>query len=487
MTINIILITVLTLIFCIIYDRFFIYDNFASQIKYIEHGENYDYAKQKFTHTHSHDRWHSTHSSMYDKLNKHSYITYDYVHKSNQKHTVFPKSLKDIVQIIKDNKGRKIRVSGGHHTFSSISMSDDIIMRTYYLKKILKLENNSVTVESGMLLHELNAYLRKHDLAIHVLPAIPWQTIAGALATSSHGSTTDRGSMSSMIEDIAMVLSDGSVKTYNKQNPEFKALLTNLGCLGVVYSVTLKCVPAFTIEHITKMLSLYEFKKVMNDKSIREKYTYIQGYIYPKIKGKNVKVYYRKIVNDFDKKKLPLSIKTDGSEKKSIKYKPYKDKGRVDWSDNILTNNQEAGYYTEGEYAVSVDDWIDAVDDIIKLYFDYEKKYNYKSGWPLLVRFTMRDDSLLSMTSGRDSVFIDTFNSRRKAKDVNLDNYFKSVEKMLIDKYKGRPHYGKRNYLNKKKMLKIYGNNVNKFNKIRKDMDKSGMFSNKFINKLLGH
>lgn len=458
------------------------------KVIYIGPKDDHDHAHQIFNYDKSKKKWNWAHNAMYKDLANNSYVTFDLVHKSNPMSTVLPDSLEQIRQVVLDNRKRKIRASGGHHTFSKISLSDDIIMRMFNLKKVLNLDKEKmhVTVESGMLLHELNTFLRENGLALPILPAIPWQSVGGALSTSTHGSVTNRGSMSSLIVNVTMVLSDGTYRTFSAKDEEFEAVITSLGCLGIVYSVTLRCVPAFAIKHVTKMLTLDEFKKEMNDNKNRAKYSYMQGYIYPKIKGKNVKVYYREIVTKFNGDDLPMDVETDGSEKESKKYKAHKDKARIDFSDEILVNNQEAGFYTEVEIAVPLNKWVEAVDDAIKLYFDHEKKRDYVSGWPILVRFTMRDDSLLSMASDRDSVFINVFNTRAKANDKNLEYYFKEHENMLINKYDGRPHYGKRNNLNVDKMKRLYGNNFDKFNKIRKELDPKGMFSNDYIDQILG-
>lgn len=178
-------------------------------------------------------------------------------------------------------------------------------------------------------------------------------------------------------------------------------------------------------------------------------------------------------------------FKTSDKVTKSKKYKSYKDKTRIDISHKVLNANQEAGFYTEEEISVNRNKWIEAVDATIKLYFEHEKK-GYKSGWPILVRFTDQDDSLLSMTSGRNSVFIDIFNNATKVKDKSLIDYFKAFEKLMIDKFEGRAHYGKKHYFNKNKMKKAYGLNLTKFNQIRKKLDPNNMFSNEYIKRLLG-
>lgn len=417
--------------------------------------ENLDYAKQKFKYKEAKKNWDFTHDNMYDKLSKHPYITFDLNHKANPDNVYFPKTLKECQDIIKSSK--KIRVSGGHHTFNDISISDDTIIRTYNLKKILKLDKKKkqVTVEAGILIDELNIYLEKNKLSLYVQTAIAYQCLGGVIAVSAHGSRLDKGSFSSMIVDITMILGNGKVKTYNKKDSEFLALKTNLGCLGMIYSVTLQCVDLFNVEHTRVKMSLENFLEQVDD--LRKKNEFLQCYYFPFKDDKNCTVYLRKI-------------------KKS---------GEV--SHKALTKNLEASYYTEIELGVDFKDWRKALKDIDKQVKEYREKHNYRSIYSILIRFTGKDDALLSLSNNRNTVFFNQFNVGSLSDDPLLNRYFKDFQDMMINKYKGRPHYGKKIYLDQSQMKKIYGNNVNKFNQVRNKLDPGRKFSNDYINRILGN
>jgi len=436
---------------------------------------------QKFNYPEAKKSWDRAHFQFVKDADMYSYYSFDGAYKVKSKDVFFPKTVKEIQKIVKDNQGRKIRASGGHHTFNDISISNDIIVRTTLLKKILNLdkEKGQIIVESGITLDELNIYLQKNGLSISILPAIPYQCIAGALSTSSHGSTYKFGSMASMIIDMQIVKSDGSIVKIKKGDYEFEAVMTNLGCLGVIYSITLQCEPLFAIKHIRKIMKIKDF---LNDyEELQKKYEFLQAYMWPFKKGEICTVYMRERIDlqtkDYDKI-LEEAKKTRG---KGLKIT------RTDFSHKVLTKNLEASMYTEIEIGVPLKNIKEAVMDTIQLHKEYKEKHGYDTKYSILVRFTNADkDSLLSMASGRDTVFIDLFNNASLTNDPTLNKFFKAFEDLMYKKYNGRPHYGKKNYLTNKKMKKLYGINLEKFNEIKKSMDPQGMFTNDYIKRLLG-
>jgi len=411
---------------------------------------------------------------------KFTYITADESLSITPRNTYFPKTVKDIQKIIKNNKNRKIRVSGGHHTFNDISFSPDIIIRTSNLNKILEVDKikRQVVVESGMILLNLNIALEKLGLALHILPAIPWQTIGGALATGTHGSRYDKGSMSSAIIEMTLILANGDKKTFTRKNKEFPAIITNLGCLGVIYSIKIQCEELYVLEHIRKITTWDKFLRDLE--GLKKKYPFLQAYIRPYTKNKRTTLYLRRKV---ETKKTDIDIdkynkKRDNTSIKKVDY-------RKDIGHRILNKNVEGEFYTEMEIAIPLKFLEPAVQDVFKL---FESHKQYKTKYPILVRFTGKDlDSSLSMSSGRETVFFDTFNVAEKAKDPSLIRFFRDFQNLLVNKYQGRPHYGKRNFLNYEIMKKMYGKQkIDQFNKIRNQLDPQKMFSNNYINKLLG-
>jgi len=102
-----------------------------------------------------------------------------------------------------------------------------------------------VRADAGLITRDLLDGLARRGFT---LPAFPWfidQTIGGAVATASHGSSLRAGSLSSQLVACTIVLADGSVKHYEEGSTSyalFNALRANIGRLGVVVDVTMRIV-----------------------------------------------------------------------------------------------------------------------------------------------------------------------------------------------------------------------------------------------------
>ena len=88
-------------------------------------------------------------------------------------------------------------------------------------------------------------------LAMPNLGDIDAQSLAGALATGTHGTGTRLPNLSGQVERLELVLADGSERTIDGGD-ELLAARVSLGALGVIAAVTLRCVPAFRLRHTDK-------------------------------------------------------------------------------------------------------------------------------------------------------------------------------------------------------------------------------------------
>ncbi|KAL1303498.1 hypothetical protein AAFC00_006874 [Neodothiora populina] len=101
------------------------------------------------------------------------------------------------------------------------------------------LEKKILTVEGGIRLRQLNDEAAKYNLTMPNLGSINDQSIAGAIATATHGSSLKHGLMSESIKAIKIVLGDGSaVRCSAQDNVElFRAALVSIGGLGILVEV----------------------------------------------------------------------------------------------------------------------------------------------------------------------------------------------------------------------------------------------------------
>jgi D-arabinono-1,4-lactone oxidase len=115
---------------------------------------------------------------------------------------------------------------------------------------ILEVDNNVVKVQAGIRLRTLGRELERHHLTLANLGSIDSQSIAGALATGTHGSSLQHGLLSEYVESLSLVLSNGElVHCSGDSNPTlFRAALLSLGAIGVVVEITLRAENTFNVE-----------------------------------------------------------------------------------------------------------------------------------------------------------------------------------------------------------------------------------------------
>ncbi len=129
-----------------------------------------------------------------------------------------------------------------------------------YLSSLLSIDHDTgvVTMQAGIRLRDLRRRLTQHGLAMANLGSIDAQSIAGALATGTHGSSLQHGLLSESVLALKIILASGEIVECSPENkPDlFRAALVSLGALGVVVEVTYRAVKAFDIEWEQSLQSL---------------------------------------------------------------------------------------------------------------------------------------------------------------------------------------------------------------------------------------
>lgn len=99
----------------------------------------------------------------------------------------------------------------------------------------------------------------------YTLPSFPWfidQTMGGAVATATHGSSLRHGSLSSQLTGLTMVLANGTVISVDEDESSphlFDAARASIGRLGVVVDVTLRIVPNMPVRKTSTVIEPSEF------------------------------------------------------------------------------------------------------------------------------------------------------------------------------------------------------------------------------------
>jgi xylitol oxidase len=141
---------------------------------------------------------------------------------------------------------RQVRVLGSRHSFTDIADAAELVSLDG-LPADVAVDRAAGTVTCGGAVRygELAAVLEAHGLALANLASLPHISIAGAIATATHGSGDAHGNLASAVAALELVTSTGERVRAARGEPDFEGMVVSLGGLGAVTRVTLDVEPAY--------------------------------------------------------------------------------------------------------------------------------------------------------------------------------------------------------------------------------------------------
>src|SRR4051794_9904169 len=153
---------------------------------------------------------------------------------------------------------RRARVAGSGHSFSEIALTDGLQVSLKRFDRVLDADPSSglVRVQGGIRLHELGTELARRGLAMENLGDVDAQTLAGALATGTHGTGIGFRNLSAGVTGMRLVTEDGPVEL--SEDDELRAARVSIGALGVATEISLRCRPLYTLRRVDERRPLDE-------------------------------------------------------------------------------------------------------------------------------------------------------------------------------------------------------------------------------------
>ena len=165
-----------------------------------------------------------------------------------------PSSENEVLAVLDRHKGRGIRCVGKRHSWSRVLVSEDVLLDLRHLNQVEPQQHvgePSVRVGAGCQIKRLLAELRR--LKQWTLPSVGFiteQTVAGAIATGTHGS--GRHSLSHYVTSARVARYDRdsgqAVIEEITGGDELRAVRCSLGCTGVILSLTMRCRDLYAVE-----------------------------------------------------------------------------------------------------------------------------------------------------------------------------------------------------------------------------------------------
>ena len=410
-----------------------------------------------------------------------------------------PASEEDIVAALKRaaQAGERVKVVGSGHSFTDIACTGGRMLKLDRYAGVLEIDQKArtVTVEAGITIWDLAAVLAKNGLAFPNLGDIGYQTISGAISTSTHGTGERLGNLATQVKAMRLVLADGSaVDVSGRSDAEaFKAAQVSLGALGVISTVTLQCVPAFTLHAVEGPGRFDDVLATLEENANKNDHYEFYWFPYTDVcltkannrtdqptqpKGK-ARAWFEDrfvgntvfgVVNRFMRarpKSIPRLQRIVG---KAIGKSEYSDR-----SDKVFTSPRLVRF-AEMEYAIPREAAVEAVRAVRKVIEDNP----FDVAFPIECRVSAGDDIFLSTAHDRATAYI----AVHQFQGMEYEPYFRAVE-AIMRSVGGRPHWGKIHYQDHRSLREIYPA-WGRFAAVRQRFDPHGRFRNAYLDRVLG-
>ena len=152
-----------------------------------------------------------------------------------------------------------VRVLGTGHSFNRIADTAGTLVSLEGLPPRCETdrERSTVTVSAGMRYAQVAELLEPEGLALANLASLPHISVAGAVATATHGSGVGNSGLASSVAGLEFVGPGGDLVALERGSADFAGAVVHLGALGVVSAVTLDVEPTYRVaQHVLTGLPL---------------------------------------------------------------------------------------------------------------------------------------------------------------------------------------------------------------------------------------
>jgi L-gulonolactone oxidase len=393
--------------------------------------------------------------------------------------------------------GRKISVAASGHSFTETAMTDGTMIDAGTLSGVLEADRSSglVKVGAGTVLADLNERLHGLGLAMENLGDIDRQTVAGAISTGTHGTGAKLRNISSQVVAVELVLADGSLRELTAAaDPELlRAARVSIGALGAICSVTLRCVPAFTLHRVDKPVPREEVLDSFEQRA--DAHEHFELFTFPyadsalvlernttggaaRPRGRAAAFLNDVVLENWALEAVSATGKAFPRAIPSLSRfaaRLASGSASTDRSDRIFANERRVRF-TEMEYGVPREHGPEAARRVI----EWIRSNRYPVFFPIEMRVTAGDDALLSPSHERDTAYIAVHQYR----GMEWRPYFEAVE-AIMNEYGGRPHWGKRHFQTAATLAERYPRWAD-FQAAREQLDPGHVFTNEYAERVLG-
>ena len=169
----------------------------------------------------------------------------NYTYRAEKLHR--PTTIEQVREIVAN--AASVHVLGSRHSFNDIADSSELIsLENLPADVVVDHEAQTVSLGGGVKYGNLVKTLNDEGVALHTLASLPHISVAGAVATATHGSGVTCGNLGTAVAGLEIVTSSGEIIKASRGDPDFDGLVVGLGALGAVTRISLDVQPAYEVK-----------------------------------------------------------------------------------------------------------------------------------------------------------------------------------------------------------------------------------------------
>jgi FAD-linked oxidoreductase len=409
-----------------------------------------------------------------------------------------PHSLDEMCALVADARSRHetVKCVGSGHSFTAAAVTQGHLISLDNWSGIVSIDRSTlqVTVKAGTTLAVLNELLHAEGLALPNLGDIAYQTVAGAISTSTHGTGVALTGLAGQVRGFTLIDGRGEVLHCNHEDNSdiFDVGRVSVGALGVITHYTLQAVPAFRLHAVERALPLdvvlerldefvddndhFEFFWLPHTPwalTKRNNRTDEPLQPLPKVRGWIEKTFMENVafgaLCQLGKARPSLIPRLATALPSSGKREYINDSYKIFASPRLVR-------FYEMETAIPRASLAPALREVRSMI----EARGYLLNFPVEVRFTAADDIPLSTAHERETAYI----AVHVFKGMEFEPFFRDVE-AILKRYGSRPHWGKLHYRDSVDLAQQY-RRFDEFVALRGRLDPDRVFHNTYLQQILG-
>lgn len=421
-------------------------------------------------------------------------------HRAQAQNVVSPRTAEDVATAI-DQASRRhqhVRVIGAGYSWSPLIPVDGCLISMKEMNAVRHIDRarNQITVEAGALLAKVVDEAARAGMSVKSPTMFLGLSVGGVIATGSHGTGRNVSTFGDSVVGFELVKADGTVLNVDSPGSDlWRAVIANLGTLGVVTAVTLQCEPMFNVHEVHMRVHISETAALMP--TILRDYEFVSLFWYPTSNWALFKLGNRTTLPAVEiNNRLNPSIpeKAAGWFGRFVpgisKYAPFLNEtiatlmnAGVGTGAQVVREPYFSHYQQVYPMVISSEFAIpqDLAPDAWTWLYGRLMQYGAAGVRPVNLvahaRFTGPSKAFLSSSAGRPTCHLEVLSFKG---NPERDLFQGEFHQKMFHSFAGRPHWGKE-IAHHWHAARGYGANLDQFLEIRRELDPSQRFLNPFL------